>query len=517
MVERKELFAFAIILAIIAVGVFIYYLPFGSISPEEEPEPTESDFEDTLIKQPEVNIASVVSVVTAKKPEEIVLKLAEETSESKEGTELTVYNQNLALVKEFRNLELEEGLNLVKYEDIAEQIKADSVLFTDLTDPDAFVVEQSYEYDLVNLDKILEKYIDKIITVKTDDGNIFTGRLLSYKNDEIVLESGGKIIAIKEAKQIDFPELPEGLITKPSLVWKLYTENAGLHETQTTYLTSGVSWEASYVADVSQDDSEASISGWVTIKNTSGTSYPNTALKLIAGELHLLTPQYKRTYIEMYPEAGAAPSPEQFEEEALFEYHMYTLERKTDIKNNETKQISLFKAEKVPLKKEYVLEDETYYYYQTGSQKNNVKVMVSFKNAEENGLGVPLPKGTVRVYKKDSKGMLQFVGEDSIEHTPKDEEVRLFLGYAFDIAAEKKTVSDERIGDKCRRKSYEVNIRNHKDEDVSVIVVQKAYGENEVTKASHNYEKKDAYTYEFEVPVKADGEATLTYTIMSCW
>ncbi len=509
---RNELVAFAIILAIVFAGVFVYYFP----STEHEQKPVESDFEDTLIKQPEVNIASVVSVVTAKKPAEIVASFAGESSSNKEGTELTIYNQDLALVKEFRNLELENGLNLVRYEDIAKQIKADSVLFTDLTDPNAFVVEQNYEYDLVSLEKLLQKYIDKVITVQAPDDNIFIGRLLSYDSSGLVLESEGKIIAIKEAKRIEFPELPEGLLTKPTLVWKLYTEQAGLHRTQTSYLTSGISWEASYVARVNASDSRAELTGWVTINNKSGTSYPNTSLKLIAGELHLVKPEEEYYRKLPYESVGAAPTPEQFEEEALFEYHMYTLERKTDIKNNETKQISLLKAESIPLKKEYVFDTGTSYYWQK-NESNKVKVMVSFKNAEENGLGVPLPKGTVRVYKEDSRGMLQFVGEDSIEHTPKDEEVRLFLGYAFDIVAEKKTTDEERIGDKCVRKSYEVDIRNHKDESITVIVVQKAWGENEIVRSSHSYKQKDAYTYEFEVPVEANGEATLTYTIMSCW
>ncbi len=517
MLRRNELVAPAIILAILILFacVFVYYSPFPSAEHEQKPAKTNS--EDTLIKQPEVNIANVVSVVTSKKPAEIVVSFAGESSSDKEGTELTIYNQNLALVKEFRNLELEKGLNLVRYEDIAKHIKADSVLFTDLTDPNAFVVEQNYEYDLVSLEKLLQKYIDKVITVEDADNNVFTGRLLSYDSSELVLESEGKIIAIKDAKRIEFPELPEGLLTKPTLVWKLYTEQSGLHKTQTSYLTSGISWEASYVAKVNASDSMAELAGWVTITNKSGTSYPNTTLKLIAGELHLISPKYEIAYRKVaYPEVGETPSPEQFEEEALFEYHMYTLERKTDIKNNETKQISLLKAKNIPLKKEYVFDADTSYYWQRNGS-NKVKVMLSFKNAEENGLGIPLPKGTVRVYKEDSKGMLQFVGEDSIEHTPKDEEVRLFLGYAFDIVAEKKTTKEEHIGDKCVRKSYEVNIKNHKDEDVVVIVVQKAWGESKIISSSHKYRQKDAYTYEFDVPVEADSEITLTYTVMSCW
>lgn len=465
-----------------------------------------------------INIGQVSSVVSSSKPEQLLIEFAAESSAEKEGTELTIYNQGIALVKEIRELALKKGLNLVKYEDIAQLIKPDSVLFTDLSDASAFVVEQNYEYDLVNLEKIMEKYLGKKITVYAKDGNVFTGQLLSYKGNT-VLESDGKIVALSEIARFEFPELPEGLLTKPTLIWKLYTEVEGTHKTQTSYLTNGISWNASYVAKVSEDEKNADLTGWVTINNSSGTSYPNTSLKLVAGELHMSTPEEIR-YAESYKSYGAAPSPKQFTEEALFEYHMYTLERKTDIKNNETKQISLLEAEKIPLKKEYVLEEETPYfaYYSSKSPQARVKTMLSFENSQKNNLGMPLPKGIVRVYKEDSQGKLQFIGEDSIEHTPKDEKVRLFLGYAFDIVAEKKTVEDEKIGDKCTRKTYEVKIRNHKDESITVTVVQKApYTENEIVRASHKYNKKDAYTFEFEVPVKANDEATLNYVIMSCW
>jgi hypothetical protein len=512
MLEKNEIRNIIAVLAIILVVIAIYMLP-SQTQQETIPENGE---QDTLIKQPQINIREVASVVTASKPEQAIMRFAAKSQADKEGTELTIYNQNIALVKEFRSLPLKSGLNLVKYEDIAALIKPDTVLFSDLTDPNAFVVEQNYEYDIVNLEKILEKYLDKVITVYAKDGNIFTGRLLSYKNNTIVLESEGKIIALNEVARFEFPELPEGLLTKPTLVWKLYTENEGVHKTQTSYLTEGITWEASYVANVSADESNAELTGWVTIKNNSGTSYPNTSLKLIAGELNIVKPTeryYKYAYEEM---AVPTPSAKQFTEEALFEYHMYTLERKTDIKNNETKQISLLKATDIPLKKEYVFEDTSYYYWRKNTSEK-VKVVVSFNNSEANNLGIPLPKGIVRVYKEDSQGKLQFIGEDSIEHTPKDEKVRLFLGYAFDIVAEKKTTSDEKVGDKCRKKSYEVSIRNHKDENIVVTVVQKAYGESNVISSSHEYEKKDAYTFEFKVPVEANSDATLTYTIMSCW
>jgi len=516
--KTKVLFIFA---SLVLVFVGIAFIPFLIKGQHPEPfkETSAGDSENSLPSKEKINIREVSSVVSSSKPAQALIKFAAESSSEKEGTELTIYNSNLALVKEIRELTLKNGLNLVRYEDIAQLIKPDSVLFVDMTDPNAFVVEQNYEYDLVGVDKILEKYLDKVITVYAKDGNVFTGRLLNSEQP-IVLEVEGKIIALSEIARFEFPELPEGLLTKPSLIWKLYTEVDGLHKTQTSYLTEGISWEASYIAKISEDDKKADLSGWVTIKNKSGTSYPNTALKLVAADLHLVAQPQTAGYY--YVEKEASPTPAPFKEEGLFEYHMYTLDRKTDVKNNETKQIVLLEAEKIPLKKQYVFEEnEPYYYAYYGgrsSQVGRAKVMVSFENSQANNLGMPLPKGTVRVYKEDSQGKLQFIGEDSIEHTPKDENVRLFLGYAFDIAVEKKTIEDEKVGETCTRKTYEVSIRNHKNEDITLTVVQKApYTTNEIVKTSHTYNKKDAYTFEFAVPVKANGEETLTYTIMSCW
>ncbi|MCX8189654.1 MAG: DUF4139 domain-containing protein [Candidatus Diapherotrites archaeon] len=513
---KKILISVAVIVVLLSlvVVIMVYQKPneLGEISEEKVGNFSNNDrFE-------KINIKEYSSVVSAEKPAQIMLKFAESSSKEKEGTELTVYNQNMALVKEMRALNLKNGLNLVQYEDIASQIKADTVLFTDLSDPNAIVIEQNYEYDLVSLDKILKKYLGKTITVTAKDGNSYTGKLLSYRGS-VVLETEGKIISISEVSRYEFPELPEGLLTKPTLVWKLYTEKEGIHNTQTSYITNGVNWSTSYVAKVSADDKFADLTGWVTIYNNSGTSYPNTSLKLVAGELNIAQQEYvvkRYEYAETKPTSGP-----QFTEEAFFEYHLYTLDRKTDIKDNETKQINLLEAEKIALKKEYIFdEQQDYYYYSSyyNTSKGKVKTMVSFENSKSNNIGMPLPKGIVRVYKEDSQGKLQFVGEDSIYHTPKDEKVRLFLGYAFDIVAEKKVLETTNVGDRCTRKSYEVSIRNRKDEDIIVTSIQKNYyASNDLLTSSHKGNKKDAYTYEFDVPVKANSETKLTYTIMSCW
>ncbi|MEM4598181.1 MAG: DUF4139 domain-containing protein [Candidatus Diapherotrites archaeon] len=514
---KKVLISVAVIVVLLSVVAImtVYQKPNELISASKS-NGEGSSKKDSFEK---INIKEYSSVVSSEKPAQVMLKLAESSSKEKEGTELTIYNQNMALVKEIRALNLKSGLNLVQYEDIASQIKADTVLFTDLTDPKAIVIEQNYEYDLVSLEKILEKYLGKNITVATKDGNSYSGKLLSYRGS-IVIESEGKVLSLEDVSRYEFPELPEGLLTKPTLIWKLYTEKEGTHNTQTSYITNGMTWSTSYVAKVSADDKFADLTGWVTIQNSSGTSYPNTSLKLVAGELNIVQQDYgvKRSeYVQATPTGGS-----QFTEESFFEYHLYTLDRKTDIRNNETKQINLLEAEKIALKKEYVFDEQDYYYYYYSSNyntsKGKVKTMVSFENSQSNNIGIPLPKGIVRVYKEDSQGKLQFIGEDSIYHTPKDEKVRLFLGYAFDIVAEKKVTETTPVGDRCTRKSYEVSIRNHKEEDVTVTSIQKSYYvSNDLINSSHKGNKKDAYTYEFDVPVKANGEAKLTYTIMSCW
>ncbi|MEM4662765.1 MAG: DUF4139 domain-containing protein [Candidatus Diapherotrites archaeon] len=476
---------------------------------------------ETSNKADKTNIKSYASVVSSEKPQNIMIKFAESTSEYKEGTELTVYNIDMALVKELRRLDLKSGLNLVKYEDVASKIKPDSVLFVDLTDPKAIVIEQNYEYDTENLDKILENYLGKIITVYSKDGNSFTGKLLSYKGN-ILLEVDNRVIAISDAVRYEFLSGLENLVMKPTLVWKLYTEKEGQHNTQTSYITTGISWFGSYIAKISADEKYMDLTGWVTINNNSGTSYPNTSLKLVAGEVNVSSDYKYYVYKEAYSDISATPVPagSQFTEQSLFEYHVYNLERKTDIKDKETKQINFLEANSIPLKKKYVFEDSTSYYYSYGEKENKgkVKVIVSFDNSQSSNLGTPLPKGNVRVYKEDSQNKLQFIGEDSIYHTPKDGNVSLFLGYAFDITAEKKIVESLRLGENCTKNSYEINFRNHKLEDITIIATQKSsYKNNELVNSSHKSRKVDAYTFEFDVPVKAGSETKLTYTITSCW
>ena len=496
-VDKKVIaFALVAVAAILVIGVLVMLPKIEELKPVRKSAPL-------------VNVSDYSYKVSVEKPELFFQELgdAKEVGE-KTSTELTVYNQNLALVKEVREMFLESGVNLVEYKDIASQIDATSVLFRDLSFEDTIVLEQNYEFDIVSEAKMLEKYIDKEITVEVIEGDstaTFTGKLLNA-SDGLLLETGEGIVALSNISRISFPELPEGLITKPTLVWKIWTESTGKRNTQTVYLTSGMNWRADYVAKVNEEETAMDFSGWTTITNSSGTSYPNTKLKLVAGDIHLVSPvqPYPDRYYD-YAEALAGAVPKAFTEEALFEYHLYTLDRTTDIKDNETKQISLLASENVPVQKEFVFDG--------AAQGNKVQVKLKFKNSEEQALGVPLPKGIVRVYKEDSSGQLQFLGEDSIDHTKTEDEVRLFVGNAFDVSGERIQTESVNVRKGVYLDSYEITLENQKDTEIEVVVVERIGPYATVTSNSDAFEKKSATEIEFTVKVPAKGEKTVSYTV----
>ena len=459
--------------------------------------------------------------MSSEKPEEFIALMAQDTGGVISGeTYVTVYNQNLALVKEGRELDLAEGYNQVKYKDVPSQINPSSVIFKDLENEDTEVLEQTYEYDLVSFSKLLEKYLGKDLTVysKVDNGSKeYKGKLLSYI-DGITLETGDGVVSVRDPESVQFAKLPEGLITKPTLVWSLFASKAGKRQTQTTYLTGGLTWSADYVAKVNKDDNLVDIKGWTTINNTSGTQYPNATLKLVAGDVNIIQPPAPQKYYDMaVPMAEeAVSSGGGYTQESFFEYHLYTLGRKTNIKDNEQKQISLMNVKDVPVKKVFV--------YDSAKSFDKIRVMLETKNSKDNGLGIPLPKGIIRVYKEDSQGALQFIGEDQIDHTPEDEDIKVFMGNAFDIAVEKRTMESKgagsilSYGSRCQYQDIEVELRNHKKEDIEVKVIDTFWG-IDIATSNSNYAqtKKDEFTYETLVPVKAGETNTLKYTVRQCW
>lgn len=450
-----------------------------------------------------------------------------------EGLELAVYNQDLALVKDLRSLELSEGLNEVRFVDVAALIDPTSVHFRSLTDPEGTVVlEQNYEYDIVGTAKLLSKYVDQEIAVVTGDGQEYVGTLLSGAGDVILEAADGQVTVLKleQIKEFTFPALPEGLITRPTLVWQVESVEGGTQDVEVTYLTNGVNWQSNYIVVLADDEQSIDLDGWVTLDNRSGTSYEDAKLKLIAGDIHRAPTADYRVEKEMVFEAAAAPPEPQVEERGFFEYHLYEVQRPVTVKDQQTKQIEFVTGSDVPAEKFFVYDGAQLPYvgyyqplddpsYGTASNKK-VMVMLEFTNGEEEGLGVPLPKGTLRVYKKDIDGSTLLVGEDSIDHTPKDEQVRLYIGDAFDIVGERiQTDFKAEYDEDWMEESYEITLRNHKDEDVEVRVVEHLFRWTEwkILQASQDYEKLDAQTIEFRVPVEADGETVVTYTVRYEW
>ncbi len=427
---------------------------------------------------------------------------------------LTIYNQNLALVREKRILSLKPGISTISFTNVAGRIDPTSVHFKSLTSPEKLtILEQNYEYDLVNADKIMRKYLGKNIKLVTKKGEVFDGKLLTASGSNIVIQDENseiKIIRDNTVEHFDFPELPEGLITHPTLIWLIENQGPKNQQTEISYLTHGINWHAEYVAVVGQTEKDLDIGGWVSIENQSGATYTNAKLKLVAGEVHQIKPETKpfsetrRTLMGI--EKTISP---QFEEKAFFEYHLYTLQRKTTLKNNQTKQISLFPSAITRTKKLFI--------YDHYKNDKKIGVYLEFKNSKKDGLGLPLPKGKIRVYKRDTDKALEFIGEDLIDHTPVDENVRIFLGNAFDLVGNRVEKSSKKISYAAREEEYEITLKNHKKEDVKIVVVEHFYGDWKILKHSYPFVKKDARTIEFTIPVPAHGKAILSYTVFRGW
>jgi hypothetical protein len=480
-----------------------------------------------------------------------------QSASERTSVDLTIYNQNLALVREERTINLLKGTNRILIPDIPATIDGASLHFSSLTDPFAVkVIEQNYQYDLVHQAKLLEKYIGKEVEfIRTDNESkkdyTVKGKLLAtgwqpqpnytpyggnapyYMAGQMIAEINGKIEIAPEGR-LTLPALPEGLILKPQLEWLVTNSKEGQHKTEISYLAGQLTWSCNYVALLDAHDTQIDLTGWVTIINNCGTSFKNAGLKLVAGDVNLVKEEQNaypmaKSMRMMDEAAGAA----QFQQKELFEYKLYSLQRKTDISNNETKQIELTSAKDVSAKKVFIYDglssqwrywSNNYSYREQGSfgqQSNNkIGVFVIFKNEEKTGLGIALPKGKVRVYKRDDDGKEQFVGEDEIDHTPKDEEIKLYLGNAFDIVGEHtqqnfRVVVSGHVVDE----TFEIKVRNHKSESVEVMVYEHPWRWNEwdITRSNANWEKVDQTTIKFPVKLKKDEEKVITYTIRYNW
>lgn len=432
---------------------------------------------------------------------------------------VTVYNSDLALVRDTRNVAIAQGTSDLHFMDIAATVNPATVHFRSLTEPARVgVLEQNYEYDLLEPAKLLHKYVGRDVTlVRTKDGREEEVRAhLISDNNGPVWQIDGEIVTGMSATHIRFPELPGNLYSRPTLIWTLDNEGAPRHRVEASYLAGQLSWNADYVLTVARDDKMADLDGWVTVKNGSGTSFRNATLQLVAGELNRVVDQMKMMRAETVM-VRAAPAAAPMAQEAFSDYHLYTLGRRTSINNAETKQVSMLNATGFNVLKRYVVDGQQFYYRNVqhpGSPlKDDVQVFYQFKNEEKAGLGMPMPAGTIRVYQADSKGGLQFVGEDSIDHTPKDETLNLEIGHAFDIVCERKQTDFQRISGNTWEVEYEVTLRNHKTMPITVEVNEPIGGSWTMQRASHAWTKTDAWAAKFNLPVAVDGTTVLKYRV----
>jgi hypothetical protein len=448
------------------------------------------------------------------------------TLTDQQGVAVTIYNKNLALVKDKRHINLQKGENELAFREVSAKMRPETAFLQTTSQKQSLtVLEQNFDFDLLTPKKLLEKYVGKKIGVikthpTTGEETTEEATVLSTNNG-VVLRVGDRIETGMSGGRLIFPDVPDNLRDRPTLVMNLLSNSSQPQDLELSYLTGGLSWQADYVAELNSAEDHLDLLGWVTLTNTSGTSYNNARLQLVAGDVHQVQPELRRMVrkqaVDIAYEAGAP----QMAQEALFEYHLYTLDRPTNILENQTKQVSLLQADNVPSQKEYLLKGQDYYYrnrYGDLGSKKKVGVYLMFTNAKSENLGMPLPKGTVRVYKQDSMGNVQFVGEDRIDHTPDNEEVRLKLGDAFDVTADRKQTDFKKLAGFGRynyvfESAFLIELKNAKSEDVTVKVVEPMPGDWEVLSESLSHEKTSSSAATWYVKVPAKGSAKLTYRV----
>ena len=438
------------------------------------------------------------------------------TRDDQKDVMVTIYNGNLGLVKDTREVRLETGILEVQFADVAALIDPTSVHLKSLTDPTGLkILEQNYEYDLLTSAKLLEKYVGKKVRLYQSNGAYQEATLLSTNGP--VYEINGQI-HMGHYGQVVLPALPENLVSKPTLVWLLRNAKAAAQRVEASYLTGGISWKADYVMVINAADTRSDLTGWVTIDNKSGSTYSNAALKLVAGDINRAKDiRREGRVMELAAKAASVGMADRdFKSEGFFEYHLYTLDGRTTVKDNQTKQLALMSASEVPVDKHFIYYGAAdYYRTQYGVPVSNQKVGVylELKNSKENRLGLPIPKGRVRVYKADASGSQQLIGEDWVEHTPKDEKIKIKMGDAFDVVGQRTQKDWKRIASNLYEVEWEISLRNHKQEAVTVEVVEPMPGDWEVLRASHPHEKLQAFTAQWKIPVPKDGETKLSYRI----
>ncbi len=424
--------------------------------------------------------------------------------------ELTVYNDNLALVKDVRHLRFTESGSF-HFQDVSDRIILSSVSFNLLNEKGSVVIlEQNYDYDLVSPEKLLEKNIDGIIEVVTSSKS-YKGKLLAFRNNVITLETknGIKIIKWEKEGQINLPSLPEGLITRPTLVWELLVKKPYNGKVEIGYLTNGISWEVNYVGTYIPEKNAMNINAWASITNQTAVTYPDAKIRLMAGDINRERSREQVMMLMRSKQKSLLAAPD-FEEKEFFEYHLYNLNNRTTLKSNQQKQIAFFSAASVPVKKVFR--------YNAFRDETKVEVVLSFKNSKKNGLGVPMPKGIFRIYQKDEESSA-FLGEDHIEHTPRKKEIALTVGKAFDLSGQRVVKSKKKVYKNSILEEIEITLENHKtDDDVIIEVIETIYATQwSIKESNFKYKKEDYNTVKFSIPVPANSKTILNYKVKKTW
>jgi hypothetical protein len=453
--------------------------------------------------------------------------------------EITVYNQGFGLVKEYRTLDLKKGRQTLAIENVAAQIQPNTVGFKSVSEDGSIdVLEQNYQYDLISSQAILNKAVGAKIrlirTLPNSSKEVITGTLMSSPTavvssngdseqtyNGLVLKTDDGRIILDPTGEVEVDSIPEGLISRPTLLWDVDSNRAGDNTIELSYLTSGMSWNADYVLTI-DEASKADLQGWVTMNNQSGATFKNVRLKLLAGDVHTVAPaneglmEDRRTF-------GAAKAAPQFQEQGLFEYHLYTLQRPTTLNNKETKQISLLEGHGIEVKEKLTVDSMMNYgtYYPSegavGTGDFHPQVLLEFVNSEKNGLGMPLPMGNMKVYERDSSGSVQMIGEDHIDHTPKDEKISLVAGRSFDVVSTRKRLEFHRLAPNAFQETFQIEVRNHKDVAQPVYLLERHYGDWSISNNSDPFTKEDANTMQFLVTVPANGSKVVRYSVTTKW
>ena len=412
---------------------------------------------------------------------------------------ITIYNNNFAVVNETRNIYFQKGLNTIKITDIPSQIIPTSVNIK----LNGTVLEQNYQYDLVSMSSLLKRFIDKEITI-VGDNKSFTGKLLSTNSNEIVIQTNEKIISLPNINdyRIELQNLKEELITKPTLVWQVLSNSNGNQDINLSYMTNLINWQAEYVGVLDNDEKTMSFNSWVSIQNNSGGAYRDAKLKLVAGDVKLAQEQYGFADEKVMMRAMQTEEPE-FKQEEFFEYHIYELNNPTTILNDELKQISLFNIPSVKINKKYIYQ---------GTSGGKVGVFIEFMNTKENNLGLPLPKGKIKLFKQRGDAN-EFIGEQYIDHTTTGEAIKINTGNAFDIVVEDKILESVKISEKSSESSYSIKIKNRKKEDITVEVHRFLWGDWQIIQNNFDYKRESAYKVIFSIPIKSMSETDLKFKV----